>query len=245
LSLKKAQESLKDICFNESFSNDDPFIKSQSPIKQSIYRHLVFDNIHAVICAAMPLTEKHYGEDKFKELVQNFVYNIKIQSPYYRDIPKEFLSFISFKGILNDLSHDELTEFDMAFWSDATNIPTHNSDAQLLDAKLYLNPVISLNKYDYPIHKVDNETILEEIKPNVTFRLLYRNLEQNTIHKVLLNEVSYKFLRHAMCDKDLNFSMILDKLMDEFKTVDQEKIATQAVGFLKELIDKKIVLSLL
>lgn len=161
----------------------------------AIYEEIVFNNIFESVSACFPVAQKVLGESAWLQLSRDFLREYSANSPIFRQIPQEFLSYISTRQNLPpyfySLCHYEWVELAVSM-IDLTidqNLIDHTGD--LLQQKIVLNPALQLLDYDY-----DVQNISSQYKPKTqvsTQLLVYRNIE-DIVKFVELNSVTYRLV---------------------------------------------------
>jgi hypothetical protein len=85
----------------------NPFDGGIEDRRLKIYRELFFNNILGFLSSGFPVLESLYSEQQWKVLARNFFSEHECRSPYFIDISKEFVEYLS--------SEYELGEFDPVF----------------------------------------------------------------------------------------------------------------------------------
>ena len=70
--------------------------------RMKIYRELFFNNIKGFVDSAFPVLKSLYSEDKWNALIRQFFAEHSCRSPYFVEISKEFVEFISNQYIPTD-----------------------------------------------------------------------------------------------------------------------------------------------
>ena len=94
----------------------------------AIYRDLFFNNLYNLISQTFPVLKKIHTTDKWRSLVRQFMIRHQAQTPYFLEIPQEFLNFLQNEYEIQDddfpflieLAHYEWVELALSV-SDETN----------------------------------------------------------------------------------------------------------------------------
>ena len=62
--------------------------------RQAIYRELFFNNLRNLISQTFPVLKKLHSKEKWANFIRQFMVRHEAQTPYFLEIPKEFLAFL-------------------------------------------------------------------------------------------------------------------------------------------------------
>lgn len=163
--------------------------------RMAVYEEIVFNNIFEAVSACFPVAQKVLGKAGWLELVRSFLREYSANSPIFRKIPEEFLSFLSTQKnlapFIPSLCHYEWVELAVAS-SDAT-VDMHSIDSagDLLEHQPAFVAAMQLLNYDFAVHKISARH-----KPKETMNtqlLVYRNTEDE-VKFIELNSVTYRLI---------------------------------------------------
>ena len=172
--------------------------------RMAIYRELFFNNLQSLLSSMFPVLKKLHTDDKWRRLIRNFMQKHQAQTPYFLELPAEFLNFLQNEYELEDddfpflleLAHYEYIELALSV-SDECNDPQGiDPDGDLL-AGVPVKSVLSwVYAYQYPVHRIspDYKPTTPEEQP--VYLAVYRGsddkvgfLELNPVTAGLLNAV--------------------------------------------------------
>ncbi|HEX8874736.1 MAG TPA: putative DNA-binding domain-containing protein, partial [Nitrosospira sp.] len=127
-----------------------------------IYRKLVYQNIERFLLTCFPVLRKVLGERRWSRLVRGFLAGHHSRSPFFRQIPEEFVQFLQRDGALPatypefvlELAHYEWIELALADSTDAPDWATIDPAGSLLEQRPVLNPVLANLCYGWPVHRI-------------------------------------------------------------------------------------------
>ncbi len=160
------------------------------PRRARVYEELLFNNISGFINACFPVCRSLCSAEQWLGLRRDFFRDWRAQSPYFSQIPAEFLAFLEQNEALLErlppwflaLAHYEWVELDLDVRK-ADNAVVPLQDTR--DPKaLRLNPVLHNLAYEWPVHKIRPDALPEA--PQATFLVALRNAE----HQVRFIEVN-------------------------------------------------------
>ncbi|HQQ34154.1 MAG TPA: putative DNA-binding domain-containing protein, partial [Methylophilus sp.] len=121
--------------------------------RMAVYREIVFNNIFASVSACFPVCRQIFGARAWRKLVRGFFAGHGSETPFFREIPAQFLKYLSTQTIpehLKQLAHYEWAELHVSTMHVET--PPLSAQANLLSEHPILNPAHLLLAYDYPVH---------------------------------------------------------------------------------------------
>ena len=132
------------------------------PRRAAAYRELLFNNVEGMIAACFPITREILGEDRWQALVRDFFSGHRSHSPYFRDIPREFLRYLNTERpplpgeppFLRELMHYEWVE--LALGVDGADLAAIavTPGTGLLAGVPVVNPLAWALAYRFPVHRI-------------------------------------------------------------------------------------------
>lgn len=150
--------------------------------RMKIYNDLVYNNVEGFLLACYPVLRKVLGKHKWTKLVRAFISIHRSHTPYFRQIPDEFLQFLqaewarpdNYPEYLVELAHYEWIELMLSVSNrsvDGTAIDPHGN---LLEQRPILNPVLANLQYRWPVQRIRPRMT---ITPAGTHLLVFRDSE--------------------------------------------------------------------
>jgi len=171
--------------------------------RMAVYREIVFNNIFASVSACFPVCRQILGARAWRQLVRGFFAEHGSETPFFREIPAQFLKYLDTQPIaehLKQLAHYEWAELHVSTIHAET--PPLSVQTNLLNERPILNPAHLLLEYDYPVHMLSKRH--KTVEPESTHILMYRN-DAFEIKFIVLNAITYQLLnqiqQHAISGK--------------------------------------------
>lgn len=143
------------------------------------YNELLYNNIESFLLACFPVLRKMLGKRKWGRLVRAFFAQHRSRTPYFRQIPDEFLQFLQnarleedYPGYLLELAHYEWIELVLSVSNRDEQLPSCDASGDLIEGRPQLNPVLVNLAYRYPVHRIRPRMKLE---PGATHLLVFRD----------------------------------------------------------------------
>jgi hypothetical protein len=149
--------------------------------RMKIYNELLFNNIEGFLLTCFPVLRKVLGVRRWSRLVRAFFSTHRSRTPYFRQIPDEFIQFLQNEWTPADgyppftlaLAHYEWIELVLSV---SNRGPDRSFDAEgdLMEGAVLLNPVLANLRYDWPVQRIAPR---RTVKPAETWLLVFRDAE--------------------------------------------------------------------
>lgn len=213
------------------------------PTRQgALYETLLFNNLCGFIDRCFPVSKQRMDIQSWRNLCRRFYRSHSCKSPYFREIPFQFLTYIQeattdLPAWLPELLHYEWVE--LAVTTDPTRLPAKQQTTSNT-AELKINPTLRNLQYHWPVHRLSADTEKDEIPaPNdVTCLLVYRKRD----HKVQFMQIDplTACLLQLLTACPRRPEQLADALHQLFPTISRKQLAarteTQLLGLLREQV---------
>lgn len=172
--------------------------------RMAIYRELFFNNLYNLLGTFFPVLRKIHTDEQWHRMIREFMKIHRAQTPYFLELPEEFLDFLRHEypqqendyPFLTELAHYEYAEL-------ALSVSTHDNDLTNIDADgdLLTNvPVKSVLAwafaYQYAVHRIAPDFLPSVADDQLTYLVIYRRsndkvgfLQLNAVTAGLLDAV--------------------------------------------------------
>lgn len=189
--------------------------------RANVYARLFYNNIETFLANAFSTLRQLLGDAAWHELVRGFVHRHRAQSPYFSDIPKEFLSYLAeskpspeaLPPFAWELCHYQWAKRALAQAPDADF--AEDDRAVELDDKLLLSPLAWPLRYDFPVQRIGTDFQPAEAPPQPTYLIAYRN-RQHEVRLMSSNATTVRLLEIIDEGKDVRRS--LEAIAEELRT---------------------------
>jgi hypothetical protein len=144
-----------------------------------IYNELLYHNTESFLLTCFPVVKRMLGERRWNRLYRQFFKTHRSHTPFFRQIPDEFLQFLQtewqrpadYPEWLIDLAHYEWIELAMAI---SNRAPAHlfNPDGDLVSGVPVLSPALANLAYRWPVQRIRPRA---RVRPADTFLLVFRD----------------------------------------------------------------------
>lgn len=147
--------------------------------RMKLYTELLYNNVESFLLTCFPVLRQMLGTRKWARLVRAFFSTHRSHTPYFRQIPDEFLQFMQgewgppegYPPYLLALAHYEWIELVLSV-SNRRVDDAVDTEGNLLDGVPVLNPVLANLRYDWPVHRIAPR---RKVQPAETYLLVFRD----------------------------------------------------------------------
>lgn len=137
--------------------------------RMKIYSDLFFNNVKGFLDGTFPVCAEVIGESRWHDLARSFFARHRCQTPYFLEIPREFLSFLEQGADSSESDPDYLYELAHYEWLELAVDVCQESVAERFDANASLAhsiPVLAAAAqafvYQYPVHQISTGNVAPE-----------------------------------------------------------------------------------
>lgn len=218
-----------------------------APERLAVYVDLLYNKFDESLSACFPVLQSILEAAQWRALVQDFIAEHRCLSPYYRQIPDEFVLYLqnerqvaSDPPFLAELAHFEWIELVLSI-SDAEPYDIALlSDEQLLDAVLHFTPVMRLLHYIWPVQEINRILQPSELPATATHILGFRAADEE-VRFIALNAITGRFI--LLLQGGLNGRQALHYLHKELlSTADFSHFFQFGLGILRDLYAQGVII---
>lgn len=163
----------------------------------SVYRNLFFSNVKSFLSGAFPVLRKLYADDDWNELARLFYARHRCHSPYFAEIPREFIAYLEDEHerrpcdppFALELAHYEWLELALARATDETDAATINPDGDLMRGVPVPSPLAWQQAYEWPVHRIGPDFRPEQPGAVPTWLVVFRD-RKDRVRFLALNRLS-------------------------------------------------------
>lgn len=217
--------------------------------RMGIYRDLFYNNIESFLANGFPVLKQITREDRWHQMVRDFMHRHQSHSPYFVDISKEFLTYLDTVReedpedfpFLIELAHYEWVE--LALEIDQAEVPVsgYNPKGDLMAGHPLVSPLVWVLQYAYPVHQISADNIPQVPSPVPVFLLAYRNREDQ-VKFMEINGVTARLLAILQERQLCRGEEAVKQLIEELQHPNPEVVYHGAREALQHLLDREIIL---
>ena len=217
--------------------------------RMAIYRDLFFNNLLNLLGTFFPVTRKITSDEQWRIAIREFMKVHRAKTPYFLQLPEEFLAFIQseFRALdddfpfITELAHYEYAEL-------ALRVSTEENDADGVDPMgdlLKQTPVKSnlawIFAYQFPVHRISREFLPSSPGDQPSYLVIYRRandkvgfLELNAVTAALLESIEAN-------ESGLSGEDLLSKLAERINYPDVDALKKHGFDALEEMRQLEIL----
>ncbi|NOU41693.1 MAG: DUF2063 domain-containing protein [Methylotenera sp.] len=217
----------------------------------AVYKEIVFNNLFASVSACFPVAQKVIGKRAWLNLTRAFLREHAANTPIFRQIPEEFLSFLAdststrpllLPPYLLSLCHYEWIELLVAsIEAPKLDDEAINRQGDLLTEQPVFTPTMQLLSYDYAVHEISPRN--KPKQQQSTQLLVYRNIEDE-VKFIAVNSITFRLLSLLKQNKSTG-KQALTLIADDMHTDSPEKIIQFGLQALEDLKNLGVIIGTL
>lgn len=216
--------------------------------RMDVYVELLFNNVEDFLSGCFPVMHSILDDGQWNGLVRQFYADHACQTPYFREIPAEFVQWLQANFVtlplhqpfpfLLELAHYEWVEIPLMLdEADVDWRPLDTESAELENKIWNVNPVMLLQSYQYPVHRISPDFQPDE--PESTHLVLLRNT-QGKVDFVEVNAVTARLLQ--LLQEGLDTHAAVAQLAQEMQHPEPTQLLAFAVQIVQQLHSQQVLL---
>jgi len=217
--------------------------------RMAIYRELFFNNLQKLLSGTFPVLKKLHTDDQWRSMVRQFMVAHHAQTPYFLEIPKEFLAFLQdgyeqtdddFPFLL-ELAHYEWAELALTVSEESNDDLDADTAGDLLEGVPVKSNLAWAFAYTYPVHRISESFQPEVPDEQPTFLVIYRTREDD-LGFMELNPITARLLELVTENETQSGRALLQSLAAEIAHPDPDVLVAHGAQALGEMRDAEIIL---
>ena len=217
--------------------------------RMAIYRELFFNNLHNLIGSTFPVIKKLHTRERFRALIRAFMVRHQAQTPYFLEIPREFLAFLQDEyelqeddfPFLIELAHYEWVELALSVSEQNNDGKSVDPDGDLLDGIPVPSALAWSFAYQYPVHRISAEYRPTEPGETPTFLAICRKANGD-MDFMELNPVTARLLELIQANEQATGRELLLTLAKEIKYPDAGAFVGHGAQSMQQMHQAEILL---
>ena len=219
--------------------------------RMGIYRELFFNNLFNLLGSTFPVLKKIHSDDAWRNLIRQFMVHHKSETPYFLEVPQEFLTFLqdSYPGseddfpFLLELAHYEWIELELSVSEAENALERIDTSGDLLEGVPVKSNLAYLLEYQFPVHQISTTFLPDVPGEQPTYLSVYRNADDE-LGFMELNAVTARLLQ--LIDENIEQKsgreLILD-LAREVNFADPNALVSHGAEAMQQMKKSEIILS--
>lgn len=172
--------------------------------RMAVYRELFFNNIRNLLSNMFPVLRKLHEPRRWNHLIRQFMRQHRAETPYFLQLPQEFLKFLQNEyepgdddfPFLVELAHYEYIELALSISEEENDLSDIDPEGDLLEQVPVKSVLAWLYAYEFPVHRISAEYLPDTPAEQAVYLAVYRSgndrvgfLELNPVTARLLAEI--------------------------------------------------------
>lgn len=212
------------------------------PRRMAIYRKLFFNNLYSLLGTFFPVLRRIHTDEQWRGFIRGFMRHHKAETPYFLQLPEEFLAYLQNEfepaeddyPFLTELAHYEYAELALSVAEDEDDPTDIDPDGDLL-ADIPVKSVLAWPfAYRFPVHRISPDFLPGEAEEQPVYLALYRDSE-DSVGFLELNAVTAALLQEIDSNREISGEALLRRLADKINYPDPDALVQHGAGTLQEM----------
>jgi hypothetical protein len=150
--------------------------------RMAVYRDLFFNNLRSLLSNMFPVLKKLHSPEAWSAIIRQFMHRHRATTPYFLQLPTEFLEFLQeeYKPRDNDLpfllelAHYEYVELALSISEAENDLTGVDPEGDLLVNTPVKSELTWAFAYEYPVHRITTQFQPTEPGAVPTYLAVYR-----------------------------------------------------------------------
>lgn len=242
----KAKQSEFSAYIRDPFNNPKPADVKQQ--RMETYRELFFNNIDSFLSSNFPVLRKILDDTQWFELSQDFFAKHPCKTPYFSEIPEEFIDYLqnerqndSDYPFLLELAHYEWVEMALSISKEEISANTAEFIRNLTQESISLSPLAWPLAYQFPVQQISPSFLPETAPEQSTYLLVYRNIDDE-VNFIQIPAITFSLLHLLQNNNAMSCNDCLMQIAEQSTHPEPTIIIDAGLQVLKSLAEKNIIL---
>ena len=216
--------------------------------RMNMYRELFFNNINSFLTSNFPVLRKILDDDQWNEIAQGFFSKHSCGTPYFSEIPEEFIQYLQHEResspldppFMLELAHYEWVEMALSISKDELPAEDFSLIEKPLEYKITLSPLAWPLVYQYPVNEISSEFQPSEPPGKPTYLVVYRNPDFD-VKFVKISPLTFGLLHLLQESGSMAARDCLKQIASEAQQTDLEVIIDGGAQIIKEMAELGII----
>ncbi len=217
--------------------------------RMAIYRELFFNNLYNLLGTFFPVLRKIHTDEQWHLMIREFMKKHRAQTPYFLEIPDEFLDFLRHEyppqendyPFLTELAHYEYAELALSVSTDDNDLTNIDADGDLLTNVPVKSVLAWAFSYHYAVHKIAPNFLPSAADDQLTYLVIYRR-SNDKVDFLKLNAVTAGLLEAVENNSDgLSGEALLRELAKTIHYTDVDALLKHGSDTLEEMRQLEIL----
>lgn len=214
--------------------------------RMAMYAELLFNNIESFLSGNFPVLKKIHTKERWLQLVRDFFAEHQAQTPYFAEIPQEFLTYLQDERnypddypFLLELAHYEWVEMALALAQEQVIYLNNIEIANLAEEPLIVSPLAWPLAYQYPVQSIAPDNLPAEVSAELTYIIVYRD-SQDEVQFLKITPMTYQLVVFVQNNQWGSCLEVLKQFVRESAFSNPDLILKSGLELLQNLAEKGI-----
>ena len=208
----------------------------------NLYRDLMFNNVEDILANNFPVLRRLLDDRSWRGLVQDYFAHHQCKTPYFAEIPEEFIDYLQHERgeqdgdlpFMLELAHYEWVEMALSIAEGEVPAEIHLSADDLAAGVFSLSSLAWPLVYRYPVHRITQAYQPLEPPEQPTYLALYRDRE-DAVHFLEINPLTYKLMQTLDANNDVPSIQIISSIADQSPGLNRKSVIDGGIEMLTTL----------
>lgn len=219
------------------------------PQRMEIYRELFFNNIDSFLSSNFPVLKTILDDQQWFDLSQDFFSRHPCSTPYFSEIPEEFLEYLESERendsdypFLLELAHYEWVEMALSISQEQLTTNSKQFINNIATENISLSPLAWPLVYRFPVQHISASFLPETAPEQATFLLVYRAIDDE-VNFIQIPPITFRLLQILQQYESIPCLECLSQIAEESAHPEPEKLIQSGVQIIEDLAKKNIIVT--
>lgn len=221
--------------------------------RMAIYRDLFFNNLLSLLSKTFPVLTKIHDRVLWRTLIRKFMVHHQAQTPYFLELPQEFVHFLQsdYPGkdehypFMPELAHYEWIELELSVSVAENDLDSIDAGGDMLAGVPVKSKLAYVLTYEYPVHNISKDFLPDSPGDQPTYLSVFRKADDE-LGFMELNPVTARLLQLIDENATLrNGGELLAELATELGNSDTAAVLAHGDDAMQQLRRAEILLGTL
>ena len=151
--------------------------------RMAIYRDLFFNNLKSLLSNMFPVLKQLHSPAAWSNMIRQFMIVHRAKTPYFLQLPQEFLAFLQDGYEMSDadhpflleLAHYEYAELALSVSEADNDLAGVETDGDLLSQVPVKSELAWTLAYQFPVHRISTDFLPDQPGETPTYLAVYRD----------------------------------------------------------------------
>ena len=210
-----------------------------------IYRELFFNNIKGFLNSGFPVLQSLYSETAWDLIARQFFAQHRCRSPYFIDISKEFVEYLSKSYQLTDNDPPFLLELAHYEWMElAISVRKQTKELTPWDGKyvveaIQLSELASVVSYQFPVHQISQ--VFQPTQAGEAVYLVIHRDDQYEVGFTLINALTAHLLQTIQTQQNIKLEHLITLMIESLPQLEEQQIAKGVRQIVVQMLQQRIL----